>query len=258
MNLHNRLEELYKKYNDPGFIHPDPLEFVHKYKDPADREVAALVASSLAYGRVKQILAAVSSVLDLMGPSPFGWLKATPDRAIRDSVVGFRHRFAAEGHMACLLIGAKRALNRHDSLENCFLSGWHSDFDTVLPALPHFVNQISDRGNCGHLLPDPDKGSSCKRINLMLRWLVRHDAVDPGGWQDIPAAALVVPLDTHMKKIGIHLGFTTRSGADMRTALEITEGFRKLSPDDPVKYDFALTRLGIRKDGDINDFLASI
>ena len=157
--------------------------------------------------------------------------------------------------MAYLLIGAKRVLDRYDSLENCFLAGWRGDFDTVLPALPRFIGEISGEGNCGHLLPDPAKGSACKRINLMLRWLVRRDAVDPGGWDDVPAAALVVPLDTHMKKTGIRLGFTTRSGSDIKTALEITEGFRALSPDDPVKYDFALTRLGIRKDGDINDFL---
>ena len=258
MNLHGRLEELYEKYNDPGFIHPDPLEFVHKYTDPADREVTALVASTLAYGRVEQILSAVGAVLERMGSSPSKWLKATKDREIKDRVAGFRHRFATEEHMAHLLIGAKRVLSRYDSLKNCFLSSWRDDFNTVLPALSPFIEEISSKGNCGHLLPDPDKGSACKRINLMLRWLVRHDAVDPGGWQDVPAAALIVPLDTHMKKIGIRLGFTTRSGADMKTALDITKEFRKLSPDDPVKYDFALTRLGIRKDGDINDFFGSI
>ena len=80
-----------------------------------------------------------------------------------------------------------------------------------------------------------------------MRWMVRHDDVDPGGWNMIPAADLIVPVDVHMHRVGIQLGFTERKAADARTAGEITDGFRLLSPEDPVKYDFALTRFGIQK-----------
>jgi len=96
-----------------------------------------------------------------------------------------------------------------------------------------------------YLLPDPRLGSACKRLNLYLRWMVRRDAVDPGGW-NVPPAKLVVPLDTHMHALGRALGLTDRRSADLRTALEITAAFRAIAPDDPVRYDFALTRLGMR------------
>ncbi|MCD6487215.1 MAG: TIGR02757 family protein, partial [Syntrophobacterales bacterium] len=109
------------------------------------------------------------------------------------------------------------------------------------------------RGNS--LLPSPAKGSACKRLNLFLRWMVRHDDVDPGGWDDISSSKLIIPLDTHMHRICLALGITKRKQADMKTALEITRSFQVMAPHDPVRYDFALTRLGIRKDTDITSFL---
>lgn len=99
----------------------------------------------------------------------------------------------------------------------------------------------------GHLLPLPSRGSACKRLHLFMRWMVRNDDVDPGGWNMIPASELMVPVDVHMHRIGIKLGFTNRKAADAKTVIEITEGFRVVSSDDPVKYDFALTRSGIQK-----------
>ena len=98
------------------------------------------------------------------------------------------------------------------------------------------------------LLPDPSRGSAVKRLNLYLRWMVRKDDVDPGGWEDVPASKLIVPLDTHMYHFGQCYGFTCRKSADLKTAIEITRGFRQLNPEDPVKYDFAITRFGIRNE----------
>ncbi|MCJ7774009.1 MAG: DUF2400 domain-containing protein, partial [Desulfobacterales bacterium] len=107
----------------------------------------------------------------------------------------------------------------------------------------------------GHLVAHPQKGSACKRMNLFLRWMVRQDAVDPGGWDDVSPSKLVIPLDTHMYRIGLRLGFTTRKQMDMHTAIEITKGFQKVIPDDPVKYDFSLTRFGIRNDMNFDEFV---
>ena len=95
------------------------------------------------------------------------------------------------------------------------------------------------------LLPSPESGSACKRLNLFLRWMVRSDAVDPGGWSGVSPAMLIVPLDTHMHRIAAKLGLTKRRAADFRAAREVTGAFRTIAPEDPVKYDFALTRLGI-------------
>jgi len=116
-----------------------------------------------------------------------------------------------------------------------------------------------DSGGIGeHLLPRPERGSACKRLNLWLRWMVRRDAVDPGGWTGVSPAQLIVPLDVHMHRICRALGLTQRNAADLRTAVEITDAFRRFAPDDPVRYDFALTRLGIRPgpDADLAAFLA--
>ena len=95
-------------------------------------------------------------------------------------------------------------------------------------------------------LPSPDGGSACKRLNLFLRWMVRKDNVDPGIWQSIPASHLIVPLDTHMHRIAKAMGLTSRKQADIQSAIEITGAFSFIRPADPVRYDFALTRLGIK------------
>jgi uncharacterized protein (TIGR02757 family) len=127
--------------------------------------------------------------------------------------------------------------------------------ETVLEALEAFVARLARTapGDCGHLLPDPARRSACKRLNLMLRWLVRSDEVDPGGWEDVGPEKLIIPLDTHMHRIGLMAGATSRKSADMTAALEVTAAFRRLEPGDPVKYDFALTRLGIRDDMDVEE-----
>ena len=108
--------------------------------------------------------------------------------------------------------------------------------------------------NCGILITPPEKGSACKRFNLFLRWMVRCDSVDPGGWKCIDKKDLLVPVDTHMFDIATRLGFTHRRYGDLKAALEITAGFARYCPEDPVKFDFSLTRLGIHPDLDKSIF----
>ena len=252
------LEGLYRDLNRRRYVHPDPLEFLYEYDDPADRQVVALVASSLAYGRVKQILRSVAAVLAVLGPQPARSLAEMSPSRLRRAMAGFKHRFSTGEHVAALLLGAKRVMRQFGSLQACFSRGLGAADDTVLPALRQFAGRIAEaaRGQCHHLLPDPACRSACKRLNLMLRWLVRRDDVDPGGWTCVGPEKLIVPLDTHMHKIALALGMTGRRGADMRTALEVTAAFREICPGDPVRYDFALTRLGIRDDLPLSAFLA--
>ena len=245
------LEELYCRLNRRRYVHPDPLEFLYDYDDPSDREVVALVASSLAYGRVAQILKSVRCVLQRMGSQPFRFLRDASATSLRRDFAGFRHRFNTGEELAALLLGAKGVIERCGSLRGCFTAAMNGDDETVLPALSVFVKELAV-GRCGHLLPDPARRSACKRLNLFLRWMVRSDAVDPGGWEAVSAAKLIVPLDTHMHRTALALGATRRKAADMRTALEITDAFRRIVPDDPVRYDFALTRLGIREEMDFS------
>lgn len=249
------LEDLYLRFNRRGFVRPDPLQFLYDYPEIRDRELAALVASSLAYGRVAQILKSVSAVLDVMGPSPHAFLMDVTREALIKALSGFRHRFSAGEDVAGLLWSARSIIRSYGSLETCFSSGLSHGQDSVVPALTSFVRSLrAAKERDGFLLARPEKGSACKRWHLFLRWMVRQDDVDPGGWTDVPASMLIVPLDTHMHRIGLRLGGTRRKQADAKTAMEVTEMFRRIAPDDPVRYDFCLTRLGIRTDLDPEEF----
>jgi len=170
------------------------------------------------------------------------------DEDISEDFKDFRYRFTSSKHISSFLIAIKSMIKEYGSLKNFFLNAITPQDQTIIPALTRFVKRITEDGNCGNLAPNPEKGSACKRNNLFLRWVIRKDIVDPGGWDEIPSSMLVVPLDTHMHHAGRILGFTKRKQADMRTALEVTDGFRQISPDDPVKYDFCLTRFGIHPD----------
>ena len=250
------LDGLYATWNRREWVHPDPLEVLYDYPDPADREVVGLVAACLSYGRVKSILNSVRAVLGRMGPPRAFLADATAER-LRDAFGAFRHRFATGEQLASLLLGAKRLLERHGSLNACFVAHLGEGDATVVPALKGFAAELraAAGGLDAHLLPCPTRGSACKRLNLFLRWMVRRDAVDPGGWSGVSPAQLIVPLDVHMHRICRTLGLTARRGADGRAAEEITGAFRRFAPDDPVRYDFALTRLGIRDDSDLDGFL---
>lgn len=251
------LDDLYVRYNRREFVHPDPLEFLYHYEDIRDREIVGLVASSLAYGRVQQILKSVSLVLQRMQPSPYIFLNQASREALLPTFAGFKHRFTTGEELVSMLLGIKDVIERYGSLHACFAAGLNDGDNTILPAISAFVKELTDRANKRHdgLLPSPMKGSACKRLNLFLRWMVREDEVDPGGWGRVPTHKLIVPLDTHMHRICLALKLTRRKQADIRTASEITAAFRTISPDDPVRYDFALTRLGIRKEGNIDNFL---
>lgn len=257
MTLKRNLDTLYRIYNRKKYLHPDPLEFLHQYEDSANREIVGLIAACLAYGRVKQILQSVSSVLETMGPSPVRYVKFVSRRSLTGDFSRFRHRFAGGSHMIALLVGIKQILSQYGSLDRCFLAGFNENDENILPALTAFVRVLTDTGSrsAGHLIPLPEKGSACKRLNLYLRWMVRKDTVDPGGWDSVPAVKLIIPLDVHMHRVGLGLGFTDRKQTDMKTAHEITDGFKKIAPKDPVRYDFALTRLGIRSDENLGSFL---
>lgn len=241
------LEGLYERYNRRSYIPPDPLEFVLRYDDPRDQEVVGLIASALAYGRVAQIHRSVSKVLACMGPSPHRFTLEHSTGFFRACFRGFKHRFTTDLELASLLGSMRRMLWEHGSLEACFTKGLKPEDPTILNALTRFAGDLRKGmgGPDAMFIPSPDRGSACKRLHLFLRWMVRRDEVDPGVWTGIAPRLLLVPVDVHMHRIGSLLGLTRRRQADLQAAEEITEGFRRVAPEDPVRYDFALTRLGI-------------
>ncbi len=247
----SRLSLLYSKYNKREFVHPDPLEFLYNYPDPTDREIVGLIASCLAYGSVKQILKTVDSVLKVMR-APRAYFEKRSRSSIARDCRGFKYRFTTENELCSLLIGIKSALQECGSLEALFMRSYDENHENIVPALCAFVSVINADlpGPKSSLLPHPQMGSACKRLNLYLRWMVRQDDVDPGGWTGIKASQLLVPMDVHMHRISLMLGLTNRKQANLKAACEVTGSFKMFEPGDPVKYDFALTRFGIRDDMD--------
>jgi uncharacterized protein (TIGR02757 family) len=245
------LEDIYASCNRLERLKRDPLAIVRRYPDAADREVAALICSTLAFGSVDLIMRACEAALAPLGDHPASALARMTDGGIEDAYSGYRYRYVYPKDLAALVLGAKRGREERGSLEGLFLAGDEGGPD-IVPALGAFARALArlGAGRSGpirpNLLPDPARGSACKRLFLFLRWLVREDEVDPGGWPRVDRSRLVVPLDLHMTRVcSDRLGFIKSRAATLRAALEATAAFRLYSPDDPVKYDFALTRPGI-------------
>ena len=264
----DRLEELYACSNRRNLVHPDPLSFVHRYNGAGDREVAGFIASCLAYGRVMQIHRSVERILERMGKSPLEYLMASTDAELEEMFGEFVHRFTTGSEIIGTLKGVRGVIEKYGSIEDCMREGMivkrtagQSGNTPLLSGLCNLAGEINRPlgGGYNSLVPCPEKGSALKRLNLYLRWMIRKDEVDLGIWESISPVELIVPMDVHMFRISRLLGLTRRKQADMKTAREVTEGFRLISPDDPVKYDFALASLGIQNGTNaqsLEDFLA--
>lgn len=253
------LDALYAHYNQRHFVHPDPLSPLYDFADPRDQEVVGLITATLAFGNVKQILKSIAIVLDCF-PEPARMLQDLTDRKLAQHLDGFRHRYVTEVEMASLLAGVRQALREHRSVGACFDTLDNPSETTLVPTLGRFVTYLCAHGTVerNYLLPDPQKGSACKRWFMYLRWMVREDTVDLGHWAHLGAHRLVIPVDTHMHRVARGMFLTRRKSADLKTALEITEAFQVICPEDPVRYDFCLTRLGIREEGDMDAFLKGL
>lgn len=231
-------------------INDDPICFVHRYDDPLDQEVVGLVASSLAYGNVKVILKSVGRVLDVLGSRPARRITSPESDALDDGLAAFVHRWTRGQDVVALLRGAAPVIKEHGSIGEYFVRSFEragSLRATVRTLSRAVVGEDPLRG-LAFLLPDGTGGGACKRLHLYLRWMIRpSDGVDLGLW-NVPPSALLMPLDTHTCRLCRALGLTHRKDASWRTSEEVTWNLRGLDPDDPVKYDFALSHLGISRD----------
>ena len=270
------LEDIRSSCNAAERLRRDPLAIVVSYPDQADRELVGLVASTLAFGSVDLILRACREALAPLGRHPRETLLAMRDFDIARAWAGFQYRYCFSRDMIALMGAARRAFERSGSLESFFVEGDEGGQD-IVAAAGNFAQRLkglsveaaramSLRGSAtgaaggaggadpipapaglrANLLPDPAKGSACKRLFLYLRWMARRDEVDPGCWTAIDPRRLVVPMDTHMARVtSERLRFIPAPRADLKAALAVTAAFRLYAPEDPVKYDFALTRPGI-------------
>lgn len=257
--LKQALDRLYEGRSQQHLAN-DPLSFCHRYPDPADREIAALVASCFAYGAVKVIRGSLENIFSEMGRSPRRYVERFDPRQGMQVFAGFKHRFNNGHDLAALVLAMQRMLVESGSIEAFFLRFHGQSAKTVQAGLTGFVSAIMafdyrpvfgagglpEKASFRFLFPSPAAGSACKRLCMFLRWLVRpDDGIDLGLWQGVRPGQLVIPVDRHIERISRLIGLTSRRIPDWRMACEITESLRKFDPDDPVKYDFSLCHLGI-------------
>ncbi|MFW6286399.1 MAG: TIGR02757 family protein [Candidatus Sumerlaeota bacterium] len=253
------LEEL-DRVHGIGDLSPDPLEVVREYPNASDQEAAGLIASSLAYGNVRQIVKSVRRALEPLGEHPARTLKGVrPDKALR-LARGFRHRLHNEIDLARLYLAIGKILKQHGSLDAAFASASAGDvplrerldaFVRLLHKAAHsktIENRQEGKSYFDHLLPIPSRGSACKRLNLFLLWMVRpDDGIHFGIWKSLTPDQLLMPLDTHVWRIGRYLGLIDRATPDWKAARQLTDRLSEINPDDPTRYDFAISRLGIHR-----------
>ena len=253
--LRRRLERLRAAYGRE-FLGTDPLGFVHGYDDPADQEIAGFIASSLAFGNVKAIRASVSAVLRAIGPSPRRFVDGFDPQRDGASLGGLYHRWIRSADLAAALHVLRLMRERAGSIGGFFMQGYAAGDEDIGPALASFSGRALDLAGAGErrhpgsrvgwFFPSPRNGSACKRLCLFLRWMVRGgDGLDLGLWRGVSPGQLVLPLDTHLARISRALGLTRRRTPGWAMAVEATRSLALLDPEDPVKYDFALSRLGI-------------
>ena len=254
-----RLERLAAEYNRASRRGSDPVRFIYDYDSPGDRELAGFIVSTLAYGRVEQIIKSCAKVLAPLGP---GLRKAvrTAKTGLTRLYGNFRHRLNKGSDIALLLLGLRDILSRYGSLLGLFRSSLLRSRGCLRQTLSFFVGTIRKAvvrasirrriplGYVMHLLPSPESNSACKRMNLFLKWMIRKDAVDPGVWSaSLPGlrSRLVIPLDVHISRNARRHGMTDRKTDDWKTAEEITAFLRVYCPEDPLKYDFAICHEGM-------------
>jgi uncharacterized protein (TIGR02757 family) len=252
------LERLATEFEVAVRLPRDPVAFVWRYDDPADREIVAFCAAGLAFGRVASIMASVQGVLDLLGPRPADAVRRLDVSHVRAALSPIVHRWIRGDDLAALLLVLQALLREWGSLEAAFLAGHAQEAPDVGPALDAFSRRARrvdvraayggrrpSRAGVDYFFPSPANGAACKRLNLFLRWMVRRGRIDPGGWMGVAPSQLVVPLDTHVVRVARCLRLTARRTPGWAMASEITDALRQLAPDDPVGFDFALCHVGM-------------
>jgi len=250
------LDRLYAGFNVADSA-TDPIQIVRRFTTPADLEVVAFCAAALAFGRVGSVLQSIERLLAVVGPSPADYVRRFDPRRDGRALAPIVHRWTRGVDLAALLWVLRQMLDRAGTIEGFFLAGHGMDAEDVGPGLDSFSSRalaldlrgaygvLPRRPGVGYFFPRPSGGSGCKRLNLFLRWMVRKDALDLGVWSGVRPGQLVVPLDTHVIRVGTCLRLTRYASPGWRMAREITAALRALDPEDPVKYDFAMCHLGM-------------
>lgn len=248
LTLKDFLDEKVAQYNQPGFIADDPISIPHAFKKKQDIEIAGLFAATLAWGQRKTIIRKCKELMAMLDNDPHNFVLNHSDEDLKP-LLEFKHRTFNATDTLYFIESLKSFYQKHNSLEDAFLVAPDEQtiengligFHNIFFGLPDFPSRTKKH------VATPIRKSTCKRLAMYLRWMVRADkkGVDFGIWKAIKPAQLVCPCDLHVDRVARKLKLIKRKQTDWQTVLELTDQLRKLDPKDPVKYDFALFGLGI-------------
>jgi len=245
--LKKLLDAKVDEYNQPFFISEDPVCIPHMFSKRHDREIAGFFAAIFAWGNRTTIINKSKELMTRFGNEPYAFCTQRGERHLK-ALEGFKHRTFNDSDLLAFVSFFKQHYKEYDSLESAFtlhgktvkemLSGFHHYFFSLTESLPRTRKHIST----------PEKNSTCKRLNMFLRWMVRNDGkVDFGIWKEMSPAQLICPIDVHVARVARKMKLITRKQTDWQAAEELTEALRRFDNEDPVKYDFALFDLGVRE-----------
>lgn len=241
--LKQLLDEKAAFYNHPRFLDSDPVQLPHRFTKKQDIEIVAFLAATIAWGNRKSIITSGERIIAIMGGKPHEYICNYEEQTHQ-----FVHRTFNGEDLNAFFVSLKRCYSQHESLEEWFLptNGSLGSFNRINHFREQFTAAPFPHRTEKHLA-NPMKGSSAKRLNMFLRWMVRSDAngVDFGLWNRIPKSELHLPLDVHTGNVARKLGILTRTQNDWKSVAEIQEALVELDPEDPCKYDFALFGLGV-------------
>ncbi|NOS85484.1 MAG: TIGR02757 family protein [Ignavibacteria bacterium] len=250
--LKEKLEAHYLNYRQK-FSSKDPVWILHRFTDEKDIELIGLITAAYAYGSVDQINRFINELLLKTGNKPYEFTINFSKRKDKKHLSGLYYRFNSHFDLLDMFSSLNKVIVKHGSLKNLFLSHYEAAHTNIIPALSGFTNELNknipknDNRYYHYLFSNPVNKSTCKRMNLFLRWMVRKDNVDLGLWNEVDTSKLIMPVDTHIARISKKLKLVNRKSIDLKFAMELTNKLKEFDPFDPVKYDFALCHIGIDK-----------
>ncbi len=247
-NIQSFLDQKVISFNHTSFIETDPILVPRLFSTKENIEISGFLTATISWGQRPTIIRNALKLMELMDNHPFEFLMNTPE-GNWDGFSEFKHRTFNGTDCLFFLKSLRNIYLNHGGLEEVFTQGFKKD-ETIFSALVHFRRvffELEHKSRTEKHISDVEKGASAKRLNMFLRWLVRNDhtGVDFGLWKQIPASALMLPLDVHTGNVSRKLGLLLRTQNDWRAVEEISAKLREFDPQDPIKYDFALFGLGV-------------
>ena len=250
LKLKEFLDRKVAEYNKPAFIQDDPISIPHLFSKRQDIEIAAFFAAIFAWGNRTTIIQKSRALMELMHMEPHSFCISHDDKDLRQ-LTSFKHRTFNPTDLLYFVEFCKHHYSRYDSLEFAFTKGMKTGDTNTENALNGFYDYFFSLEHVPSRtlkhIASPAKKSTCKRLNMFLRWMVRSDdhGVDFGFWKKISPAQLVCPIDLHVARVARNFKLLERQQMDWIAALELTTSLKEFDPRDPVKYDFALFSLGV-------------